>query len=445
MFPDRVDDVSETVKYAVRNNIRFTTRSGGHSAAGYCLNSEGIVLDIRSLNSRSLDRNDGRLRLGMGNIWRDVYDYLETSQIGRIPIGGGCPGVGVAGFLLGNGFSFVSRSYGLGSDNMLSLTVVMADGEIKTINQTDDADLFWAMRGAGGGNFAIAVEAELQTRETRTESMMMGQVVFPFYRIEEILAFYNDWVETEEFPKEMAIYGMVRHIPDPRHAGRPLLSLAFTPVFNGTFSDGVDCLKPLLALDPIRVSLNDMTLPEWEDYIGEGTQVEGRSAYIRSVVTPARSMSTEVARVFKEHMSRAPSKDTFVVWTHLGGAVESEFGNDDGAFAFRNSRFVPEVKSIWESNKPQDMRRNVEWAYDFFEDLTAASGATGAYVNYIDPLLVDWQEKYYGGNYERLLNIQKKVDPEGVFAFQQGIGSQFLPEGRVGKWLDLSPLQRTFE
>ncbi|QDU42869.1 6-hydroxy-D-nicotine oxidase [Symmachiella dynata] len=449
------DDVAVTVKYVADYNhssacrLRLTARCGGHGASGYCLNTGGIVVDMRRLNNKAFDRKSGRLTLGMGNIWRDVYDYLEFVAPTMLPVGGGCPGVGIAGFLLGAGFSFVSRSYGLGSDNMKSLTVVKADGTIETLDKDNNPDLFWAMRGAGGGNYALAVETELEAQPTKAEDMMVGQIIYQFDHMADVLAYYNEWIEEKNFPREMAVYGYFGHQPNPRNpsSSHKVLTLRLTTIFNGNFEDGMDCLMPLLRQlpRPALVDFRRMTLPEWEDFIGAGTQVEGRSAYIRSVISEPKSMTPDVAHVFKKHMIRAPSEDSFVVWTHLGGAEEEDFSEDDGCFAFRHARYVPEVKAIWDSSKPDEMRRNVEWAYEFYEELADASGAIGAYMNYIDPLLVDWQQKYYGKYYDRLVKIKMKEDPNGFFDFQQGIGSDFNPSPpKPGGSLDLSPLKRTF-
>jgi len=135
-----------------------------------------------------------------------------------------------------------------------------------------------------------------------------------------------------------------------------------------------------------------------------------------------------------------------MVWTHAGGQIEKT-ADDDTAFAFRGARFIPEIKSIWDFNRPQDMRANVEWAYDFFEELaTLGNGPSGhavmgAYLNYIDPLLVDWQMKYYGKNYDRLVKTKRACDPTELFRFQQGVGSKFNPSPK--RPLDLSPLQNS--
>lgn len=458
VIPVDVEDVSETVKYVAQQRshgsdcedekLRLTVRCGGHGASGYCLNTGGVVMDLRLLNHKSYDVGNGLLKLGMGSIWRDVYDYVEFRDPSRVPVGGGCPSVGVGGFLLGSGFSFASRSFGLGSDNVVSLKVVKANGQIEDLSDVENKDLFWAMRGAGGGNYAIAVEAEVQARETAAEDMLVGQIIYPFDTMRDVLTFYNEWVEGPDFPREMAIYGYLGYLPNPRMpSGRKALALRLTTIFNGPLDSGMDCLAPLLRHkpQPSLVDLRRMTLPEWEDFIGAGTQIEGRSAYIRSVITPPMSMCDKTARVFMKHMIRAPSPDSFVVWTHLGGAVEEDFGREHGCFAFRDARFVPEVKAIWDSANPEEARRNIRWAYEFYEELAEATNAMGAYLNYIDPLLHDWASKYYGEHYDRLMEIKKIHDPNGFFDFQQGIGSKFSPAPlRPGHTLDLSPLKRTF-
>jgi hypothetical protein len=151
-------------------------------------------------------------------------------------------------------------------------------------------------------------------------------------------------------------------------------------------------------------------------------------------------MGAKAAKVYVKYMNSAPSADSFCVWTLLGGKVE-ERAPDATAYVHRYARFVPQVKSIWNRAQPADEQPNVHWAYDFFEELAEACGATGAYVNYIDPLLHDWARMYYGDNYQRLEAIKRKVDPYNIFCAQQSVGSPFNPPAKL---TDLSPLNRTF-
>jgi hypothetical protein len=438
--PTTAKDVSEIIKYCRKQGIRVTTKSGGHSAAGYCLNSEGLVIDLVNLNSISSVAGGRRLSIGAGTRWIRAYNFLRDRQSEYTVIGGGCAGVGVAGFTLGTGYSFISRSYGLGSDNVTAMEFVSTDGDIISLNDktTDknERELYWALRGAGGGNFGVVTKIDLQLHKTPEPRLMMGQIAFPFYRIEEVLNFYNEWVK--DLPNEMAVYGMLRRFPDPRRGGQSALSLRFTPVFNGPMAKGIEKLKALIELKPSSVELYNMSLPEWENFIGTATQIKGNAAYIRSCVLSAGSLTEDVAIICKKYMSRSPSEDSYVVWTHTGGKIKEYDG--DSCYAHRNTEFTFELKSVWNEALPQLARPNIEWAVNFFDEL--GQHAQGSYINYIDPLLMDWQKNYYGDKYERLLKAKKYWDPRGQFNFQQGIGSAFSPS-RITP-LDLSPLTRTF-
>lgn len=122
--PMSTEDIANTVKYCRAHHIRLTTKSGGHSAAGYCLNSEGVVLDLSKMNMIQPLEGGEILSVGSGTRWIQVYDHVQQNHGDKIPIGGGCAGVGVAGFLLGGGYSFISRSHGMGCDNVKAMEFV---------------------------------------------------------------------------------------------------------------------------------------------------------------------------------------------------------------------------------------------------------------------------------------------------------------------------------
>lgn len=442
--PMAVEDVALGLKFATEHNVPFTIKGGGHSAAGYCLNDDGVVMDMRHLNAISFDKKKQSATIQMGVIWKEVYQFMANTGTGLIPVGGGCPTVAPPGFLLGGGYSFVSRSYGMSIDNLVGMRIVTPDGELRHVGVASksaaDKDLFWACCGGGGGNFGIVVEMEIIVQKPRSEKMLVGQIRYPLEQTEEVLGYYNDWVE--KLPDEMAVYGRFGPMPDPVPHDPPksIKTIGLTPVFNGEYAKGIDLLQGLLKLKPIVTELHNMTLPDWEFFNGYSTLVGSRAAYIRSLILPKGGMNNKAAKVFVKYMNNSPSPDSFAVWTLTGGAIAKKAPGDT-AYVHRGARFVPEIKSIWDLDKPGDARKNVEWAYEFFEELATASKATGAYVNYIDPLLHDWTRKYYGDNYERLEAIKKKVDPGNVFSFQQGIGSTFNPKDQ--RPLDLSPLNRT--
>ncbi|MEP4092864.1 FAD-binding oxidoreductase [Reichenbachiella sp.] len=439
--PTVVEDVALGLKFAITHNLPFTIKGGGHSATGYCLNDDGVVMDMKHLNSITFNKDKQTAHVQMGVIWFDVYKFMADTGTGLVPIGGGCPTVAPPGFVLGGGYSFVSRSYGMSIDNILSMKIITPDGTLRHIGidskSKEDQDVFWACLGGGGGNFGIVVEMEMKVHQPKSEKMLVGQMRYHLEQAEEVLGYYNEWVET--IPNEMAVYGFVGNQPDFVETTKDVKVLGLTPVFNGEYAEGLDLLQGLLKLKPINTDLKNMTLPDWEFFNGNTTKVSGNSAYIRSLILPKHGMNNDVAKVFIEYMSKAPSPLSFCVWTLSGGEIASR-NPADTAFVHRHARFIPEVKSIWDADQPGDALKNVEWAYEFFEALGKAGGATGAYVNYIDPLLHDWPEKYYGENYARLNAIKKQVDPKNFFNFQQGIGSSFNPNQKL---TDLSPLNRT--
>ena len=441
VFPAVVKDVRLALKFAIKYHLPFSVRGGGHNAAGYCMNEGGVVIAMKNLNKISFNPEKETVTVEMGVIWNDVYKFMQATGTGLFPVGGGCPTVAPPGFILGGGYSFVSRSYGMSIDNLVSLKIITPDGELRHISMdstsTEDIDLFWACRGGGGGNFGIVTEMEMKVKRPFSEKMLVGQLRFPLAKAEDVLGYYNDWVE--KIPRTMSVYGFMGTQKDLIDKTTNVKVLGLTPVFNGEFAEGADLLQDILKLKPINADLYSMTLPEWEFFNGNTTRVAGRNSYIRSTVLPKGGMNNKVAKVIIDFMSNAPSPDSFAVWTLTGGAIEDVL-SDQTAYVHRNCRFVPEVKSIWDLDKPGDAFRNVDWAYDFFESMAEAGNATGAYVNYIDPLQHDWANMYYGDNYSRLVEIKNRIDPNNYFIFQQSIGSSFNPSKTL---TDISPLNRT--
>lgn len=437
---DSTDDVRRAIRFAQETELPMTVRGGGHSAAGYCLNRGGIVLDLGLMKDIRFDRDAKRLTVQMGATWSDVYGYVARDAAPLIPVGGGCLTVGLPGFLQGGGYSFVSRSYGLGSDNVTRIKLVDAAGTLHTLTADAhdqlDRDLFWACRGGGGGNFGVAVEMTLQLRAPAAKTVLGGQLSFPLERAEEVIAAYDAWAK--KLPDAMAAYGFVGREPDPAERTRLIDSFRITPVFNGAYADGVDQLQPMLRLDPFDVRLYSMPLPTLESSIGRSTLVGDRLAYIRSGMIGDRGWKPDMIRAVRDAMGTAPSRYSFVVWTHGLGKVLHPDCTDLGPYPHRDKRYVFELKSIW--TDPAQTRANVEWAYDFGEALS--SEFHGAYVNYIDPLQKGWASAYYGDNLDRLRKVKRQADPTGFFGFQQSVDSTFEPD--VSPPLDLSPLNRTF-
>jgi len=294
----------------------------------------------------------------MGAIWRDVLQtILQVSRTGLVAVAGGCLGVGAGGFLLGGGYSFVSRSYGLGIDNVLSLTLVRRTDRSGRSGRSRRA----LTRICSGRHAAAAaatsaswLKAKLKLHRPNKPNVLAGQILFPFYRIDDILPAYNKWVSS--LPDEMRCTAFSATSPTRRTPARRRSSCASRPCSTAQFAEGMSLLQPLFKLQPSSVSLYSMTLPEFEAMAGASTSVSGRGAYIPLGAAGARDDGRE-ARGCLQSATCPACRRTSRSWCgHTPATYHPQAAGRHGLLA-PNSLFMPEVKAIWDANQPQDARR----------------------------------------------------------------------------------------
>ncbi len=437
VFPRSVEDVVFTVRAAKAAGVALHAKAGGHSYAGYSLHNGGVLLDLSAMKLISFDHKE-TITVEMGALWSDVYRFLQNAGTDKIPVGGACTAVGVAGFVLGGGYSFVSRSYGLACDSLVSATIVTADGAVRQVSADstsgDERDLFWACQGGGGGNFGVVVQMQLRVHRPRSEKLFAGTLIYRLEDAVDLLAFYNEW--SQSLPDEMAVYGYLGHIPDPSSPERLIGILRFQPVYNGEFTAGLEMIRPLLERRPLATELYNLSLPDYLKIVGATTAFAGRSSYTRSGIMEHGGFSPDFTRLCLAGLQAAPSRESFMLWMHQGGKAKTVLSNAT-AYPHRHADYVFELAAVWTGG--QSTRANVEWAFQAGQVLS--THFSGAYVNYIDPLQPDWASQYYGSNYTRLLEIKRRSDPDDFFAFQQGIGSAHAPGPSTPLCLD--PLFRT--
>ena len=422
VFPESTEDVEQIVKatQACRDFLPakatsvFSVLSGGHNYAGYCL-SNGIVVNMEKMNTVHWDFPKRQVTVGMGVRWRDIYPHIEGT--GLIAVGGGCPDVGVGGFVLGGGWSWMSRSYGLGSDNLLEADVVLANGQTVTVNDeivsnsrdTHLADLWFSLRGAGGGNFGIVTRMVLQLRQLRTNVGLNGQVCWTLDRAKEPLNRYKDWLLTKPF-----------------YFGAPvILSNMFgerryciTVVHNGDPEEGFNLLQPMFSLMPDYVSLARNDLSTFEvlmDGNGASTNDAGRT-YTNSLIIMKENFTSELVDVLIQGVNDGPNqKDTIVF--HEGGGYFAAVPSNATAFPYRDLFVVIQVNAIWDSDG--ETSTNVAWADTLVNRINKFS--SGSYVNYMNGKMKNQNVKYYGSNLPRIQRTKDHYDPSNLFAFPSGI------------------------
>ncbi|MEM9602430.1 MAG: FAD-binding oxidoreductase [Pseudomonadota bacterium] len=403
IYPETAADVQRVLAVCRQYGVHFTLRNGGHNAVGWCLNDGGIVVHLKRLRQLALDAEARTLMVGSGLLWGDVYGALRDS--GLVPIGGGSTAVGVSGFTLGGGFSFLSRSHGLAVDNLLAVEFVTADGELLTLGpdetDPDRAALFWALRGGGGGNLGVAT-AFTSNVFPAVPDALGGVLVWDIADAARVLHAYRSWVLDMPDTLDAAI------VLSPTQ----LILLAYC---HSPHTEGLAVMQPMIALAPKINRLAPTGFYDFIDTYGSSTTSAGKSTYIAfgNVAEPPDDAFFDT---LVEHIATAPSTATQIALEYAGGAI-ARVPPTATAFPWRHVCARCEIKATWDSQK--DDATNIAWA----ERLKAALGdaLSGGDVNQQDPLLTDWPAAYYGDNYPRLQRVKARWDPDNVFRFPQSI------------------------
>jgi FAD/FMN-containing dehydrogenase len=394
-------DVGQVVRWAQKSGVRIVARSGGHSYAGYST-TPGVVVDLSSLAGVHVVA--GRAVVGPGARLGVVYSVLARHGL-AIPAGT-CPSVGIGGHALGGGFGLASRAWGLASDNLVSIEIVTAAGEVVVADRNQHADLFWACRGGGGGNFGIVTRLVFRTHAVSKGSYFVA--TWPWAQVDDVLASFLRWAPATPD----ALGSVCRLATGP---GRPTVQ-----VF-GQFLGPESRLRMLVSgLQPAAEKLVIGTA-SWLDLIRRWADCLGHT--LPSCATPreqgfvgasdyiAREPSPTQLRRFREAVERRGVLPGALLIDAYGGAL-NRVAPAATAFVHRN-----ELSGIQYFARGDSARQWVNASRAVLAPAT--SGA--AYVNYIDPALANWQHAYYGSNLPRLQRIKQRYDPDNVFHFAQSI------------------------
>jgi FAD/FMN-containing dehydrogenase len=246
-----VADVLTAVQFARTHNLLVAVRGGGHNVAGNATCDGGMVIDLSLMKSMRIDPVRRTVRVEPGLTWGE-FDH-ETQIFGLALPGGVQSTTGIAGFTLGGGFGYLARKHGLTCDNLLSADVITADGQFLTTSASENADLFWGLRG-GGGNFGIVTSFEF--RLFPLGSVLGGMVMYPAERAKEVLRFYREYVTT--VPDELftiptfTTAPAASHVPPHLH-GKPVLNIVIC--YAGQPKEGKRIVQPLRAFGPPEVDL----------------------------------------------------------------------------------------------------------------------------------------------------------------------------------------------
>ncbi len=398
------EDVRAALLWAERNDVPFAIRSGGHSYAGFSTTS-GLMIDVSLMNEvGDLDAR-GRVRVGGGTRNADVYAAL--GPLNRAITHGRCKGVGVAGLVLGGGIGFSQRLRGLACDQLVETEIVIASGELLRCNEVENADLFWACRGGGGGNFGVNTSLTFET--------------FP---VDVVTVFQLAWTVRVDDVLPAAL-DLLPATPDRlgckllADAGREV-RLELLGQLAGTQDELAALLAPLYRIGkPSRADIS--TLPYWhsQEFLSEEGPPEyshERSRYIFRPVPP------DGARTILDFLRRWPSTHGGAVWKMFltGGAVAA-VPPDATAFVHRKALMLSSIDLDWtEEDDAATVAANQTWL-DAFHEATQPFTSGESFQNFVDEAETNYLRAYYGANLERLVEIKRKYDPANVFRFPQSI------------------------
>ncbi|HEX8866237.1 MAG TPA: FAD-dependent oxidoreductase [Lentzea sp.] len=381
---------------AARTRLPIAARSGGHSYAGYSSPENGLQIDLRELKTVELLPGD-QVRVGAGAQLGEVSQMLAAS--GRALPTGTCPTVGVAGLTLGGGIGVLTRKHGLTCDHLVSAKVVTADGRLLTASAQEEPDLFWALRGGGGGNFGIVTEFVFST--VSAPQVTVFSLQYNAGPTADVLGAWQTWIA--DAPHELWSNVVIRGGAQP--------TCRVGGCFIGSVGDLAALLNGLPA--PANRFIQPQSYSEAVRYFaGSGIEHESFVASSRVVREPIADPAKAV------DLMNGQTDESYLIFDGLRGAVAA-VANDATAFPHRTALASAQIYFKTPPENATETAQRMGTVRDGLGDLVGETG----YVNYIDPRLPNWATAYYSGNLARLQQVAAKYDPDKVFAFAQGVGA----------------------
>ena len=397
--------VAVMVGWARDNGVPFALRSGGHCYEGFS-ESDSVVIDTRLINQVTVDVTHRTVTTGAGASLGSIYKALKAS--GLAVTAGSCPTVGVTGHVLGGGFGFLARAYGLACDNLQWIEVVDPGGNLVTADKTQNADLFWASRGGGGGTFGAVTRLRLGLYPVRNVVVFGVTWTLPATRAARVFQAWQAWAPNA--PQAITSFCRVTRRADGdivlHCAGQSLGSAAS---LRSELNHLTSVEKP-----PMPPSLKTLSFFGAVDYFSGGwnyvsSYFKGKSDYLNAPMSD---------QGFAMLTSSLLAESITVTCDAYGGAVTA-VGAGDTAFAHRaGTLFGIQYSTTWDNASETAARlAAMKSLYDAMRPYVSGS----AYVNYCDLDLADWPQAYWGQNLPRLQAIKAAFDPQNLFSHAQSV------------------------
>ena len=405
------EDVASTIGYARESGLAVAVRGGAHSVPGFGTADDAVVIDLSEMREVTVDPQARTARAQGGATWGVFNDAAH--EHGLATTGGVISTTGVGGLTLGGGIGYLARAKGLSCDNLLSAEVVTADGRTVRASERENDDLFWALRG-GGGNFGVATQLEFQLHPVA--EIYGGPIFYDLEDAETILRFYRDYIK--DAPEELGCFPAFQiapplpFIPEERHGKPHMLVVA---CWAGPVEEGENALAPFRDVAPIVADhLGAMPYPAlnsaFDPIFPAGLQNYWKANFVTD-------LTDDAIAAHLEHGPKVPAVSSTMHIYPINGAVQ-RVGADETAFAYRDANFATVIVGIWP--EAGDNEANTKWVRDYY-DATAPLSEEGGYINFMSGDDQARIKANYKGNYDRLVEVKRKYDPENVFRVNQNI------------------------
>lgn len=412
VLAERAEDVVAAVRVAADRGLGVGVQATGHGAVHPC--DGGILINTSRMRAVTIDPDARTATVAAGARWADVL--AAATPHGLAPLAGTSPHVGVVGFLLGGGYSWLSRKYGLAAQSLLSADVVTADGRLRTADEQNDPELLWALRG-GGGNFGVVTSARIRLFPVR--ELWAGALMFPLSRAREVLAAYRDW--TASVPDEVSSVLALIRLPDMLSSLAPLDGqLVQVLVCDlGTAEEGARRLAPLRALGPV----NDTVRSIGVEQIGEIANDSVGPMPINEHGHLVPELSPGLIDVLLDSVGLdAPTGLPLLALRHLGGrlaaAHDTCHGSPPASFLLNASG----------ADLSPDMAAVVDAHQEALSAALAPYTLGGVGLNFIGKArggragdAARTRAAFAPGDYARLLAVKKAHDPDNMFRYNHNI------------------------
>jgi FAD/FMN-containing dehydrogenase len=396
--------VAAAVRFGREHGLEIAVRGGGHNVAGRCVCDDGLVVDLSLMKGIHVDAAGATARAQGGVTWNELN--REAAVSGLAVTGGAISSTGIAGYTLGGGLGWLMSTQGLASDNLIGVQLVTAEGDVLDVSDASHPDLMWALRG-GGGNFGVAASFEYRLRP---QPMVVGGLIaHPVEAGADLLRFYRD--AAAQCPDELTVFAALAHTPDG--SGQKIAGFI---VCHTDPSRADQDLAPFLGFgSPVVVQVGPMPYPVMNTLLDDAYPKGALNYWLSSFTTgmPDALIDTVVQR-----FASVPSPMTAIIFEHFHGAV-TRIEPTATAVPHREEGFNLLFPTEWMD--AADTEKNIAWAKDSYAAVSEHL-VKRRWLNYLnDDDAGDAVRAAYGPNYDRLVEVKRRFDPENIFRLNHNI------------------------